>query len=203
MKHYKTKRLGGVLTAVMLTLGVGGAPQSVSAQPSYLGEIFPVGFNFCPRSSLQLNGQLLAISSNNALFSLLGTIYGGDGRTTFALPDLRGRIPLHNGQGPGLSNRPIGQKAGSEVQQLTVANMPSHNHIIASVNQDGDKAGPVTDLLAKSSSSAREYHDGPPDSSMDPRMVSMTGSNLQFSIENPFLAINWCIVDAGIYPSRS
>ena len=204
MKYHKTKRLSGVLTAVAFTLGLGGAPQSVSAQPSYIGEIFAVGFNFCPRSTAALNGQLLAISSNNALFSLLGTIYGGDGRTTFALPDLRGRIPVHNGTGPGLTPRSIGSRSGQEIQALTVATMPSHSHTITSVNGSvGDKGGPASDLLSKSSGSAREYHDGPPDSTMDPRMVQNTGSNTQFSISNPYLTVNWCIVEFGIYPSRS
>jgi microcystin-dependent protein len=96
----------------------------------FIGEIELYGFNFTPRGFASCSGQLLAIAQNTALFSLLGTIYGGDGRTTFGLPDLRGRVPISFGQGPGLSNRPIGQKSGTETVILNIANLPPHNHPI-------------------------------------------------------------------------
>ncbi len=95
----------------------------------FIGQIQTFGFNFAPRGWARCDGQLLPISSNSALFSLLGTTYGGDGRTTFGLPDLRGRAALHQGQGPGLSNRNLGQRAGAENTTLTVNQMPSHNHV--------------------------------------------------------------------------
>lgn len=198
-----TKYFAGAKAAALVSLGMMAAPQSASAQDFYIGQLVPVGFNFCQRTTAAANGQLLAISSNTALFSLYGTIYGGDGRTTFALPDLRGRIPMHYGTGPGLSTRNIGQRGGSETVVLNATNLPSHNHNILSVNKTGDKGGPVTDLLAKSSDGAKIYHDGPPDSTMDPRMVQNTGSNQAFNVSNPYLAINWCVALQGIYPSRS
>ena len=95
----------------------------------FLGQIMPVGFNFAPRGWALCNGQLLAISAYSALFSLLGTAFGGNGRTDFALPDLRGRIPLHVGTGAGLNPVSWGQKAGSDNHTLSVSEMPSHNHI--------------------------------------------------------------------------
>ena len=96
----------------------------------FIGQIQPVGFNFPPRNWAHCNGQLLAISQNAALFSLLGTTYGGDGRTTFALPDLRGRICIHPGQGPGLSNYSWGERGGAETVNLSVAQIPTHNHAV-------------------------------------------------------------------------
>ena len=94
----------------------------------FLGQIAMFGFNFAPRDWVQCDGQLLPIASNEALFSLLGTIYGGDGRTTFGLPDLRGRAPIGEGRGPGLTTRNLGSSGGRETNQLTVSQMPSHNH---------------------------------------------------------------------------
>lgn len=203
MKNTSKSFIAGAKTAAVLTIGMMTAPQSASAQEFYIGQLVPVGFNFCQRQTAAANGQLLAISSNTALFSLLGTIYGGDGRTTFALPDLRGRMPMHAGNGPGLTSHPQGQKSGVETVTLTEVNLPSHSHTITSVNQTGDKGGPVTDLLAKPSDGSKIYHDGPPDSTMDPRMVQNTGGGQAFNIMNPYLAINWCVATQGIYPSRS
>ena len=200
-KPFKTI-LAGAKAAAVLSLGFMAAPQSASAQEFYLGQLIPVGFNFCQRNTAATNGQLLPISSNTALFSLLGTIYGGDGRTTFALPDLRGRFPTHAGTGPGLSPRVLGSRGGAETTTLNTANLPSHNHIITAVNQTGDKGGPVTDFLAKASDGSKIYHDGPPDSTMDPRMVQNTGGGQSFSIMNPYLTINWCIATQGLFPSR-
>jgi len=116
----------------VLTLSAALVPRSAVAQEPFIGEIRWVGFNFAPRGWAPCDGQLLAISQNTALFSLLGTTYGGDGRTTFALPDMRGRVPVHKGQGPGLTNRDLGEAGGQESVALTTAQMPSHTHTIAS-----------------------------------------------------------------------
>ena len=94
----------------------------------FIGQIQPFAFNFAPRNWALCDGQLLPISQNTALFSLIGTTYGGDGRTTFGLPDLRGRVPIHQGHGPGLSSYVIGQTGGSATNTLTQAQMPSHTH---------------------------------------------------------------------------
>lgn len=200
---FKTLLTGAKLAAVA-TLGMTFAPQSASAQEYYIAQIVPGGQNFCPRGTAATDGQLLAISSNTALFSLIGTIYGGDGRTTFALPDLRGRSALHNGSGPGLSSRPIGQKSGAERVTMTTATMPSHTHQLTSVNQDGDKGGPASDFPAKSNVAGQKlYHNGPADSAFDPAMLRNTGGGQSISIMNPFLVIQWCIATQGIFPSRS
>jgi len=120
-----------LIAAAALAVGLNGAvavPQADAQADPFLGQISFFAGNFAPRGWAFCDGQLLAISSNDALFSLLGTIYGGDGRTTFGLPDLRGRSPVHAGSGPGLTPRQLGQRFGSETNTLSVAQMPSHNH---------------------------------------------------------------------------
>lgn len=202
---FSSKMITGLAkVAAVATLGMIAAPQSATAQEAYLGQIVPGGYNFCPRGSMALNGQLLPVASNSALFSLLGTIYGGDGRTTFALPDLRGRVPVHAGTGPGLSPRQLGQRGGAETVQLTVGTMPSHNHLVGARNKRGDKRGPGTDFPAPSSVTEQSlYSEGPADVTMDPSMIQNTGGGQPFSIMNPYLVIQWCIATQGIYPSRS
>ncbi|WP_395074824.1 phage tail protein, partial [Hyphococcus sp.] len=160
--------LGVASLAILATAGV-TAP--VNAQENYIGEIMWTGFTFCPRGTIDASGQLLAISSNTALFSLYGTTYGGDGRTTFKLPDLRSRAPMHFGQGPGLTNRPLGQSAGTETNTMTVQQMPSHNHAATSTSNSsstttlrassatGNTADPEGNVLADGRT-ARVYRDG-------------------------------------------
>ncbi|WP_299079686.1 phage tail protein [uncultured Paraglaciecola sp.] len=147
----RTKKLllcGGML------LGATLLPQKVlacGAEPM-LGQICQVGFNFAPRGSAQTNGQLLQISQYSALFSLLGTTFGGDGETTFALPDLRGRVAIHPGQGPGLSAVSWGQKGGIQSVTLTISNMPSHSHgATTTVDTSIDSTGSMVTLRASSS----------------------------------------------------
>lgn len=115
-----------------LTVAATLAPRSAFAQEPFLGEIRWVGFNFAPVGWALCDGQLLSIAQNTALFALLGTTYGGNGITTFALPDMRGRVPLHPGQGPGLSPRVLGEVGGQETVTLTTAQMPSHSHALTS-----------------------------------------------------------------------
>src|SRR5262245_8397012 len=111
-------------------------PGTALAQEPFIGEIRWVGFNFAPKGWATCDGQLLPISQNTALFSLLGTTYGGNGQTTFALPDMRGRAPLHPGQGPGLSPRDLGEVGGTETVTLTLAEMPTHSHSLAAHTHD-------------------------------------------------------------------
>ena len=114
----------------------------------FLAEVKIVGFNFAPRGWAQCDGQILPINQYQALFSILGTTYGGDGRTTFGLPDLRGRVAMHPGNGPGLSPRQLGQKTGTETNTLTVNQMPAHNHTASGTvnpqckNGGGDETNP-------------------------------------------------------------
>ncbi len=172
----------------------------------FLGQIYLVGYNFAQRGFALAQGQLPAISQNQALFSLYGTNYGGDGRTTFGLPDLRGRCAVGMGNGPGLSPRLIGQKGGAETTTQTVANMPSHNHLIQGTNQIGNLTGPGTDYLAKTEGldgQPRLYHDGPPNQQMGPDAITHAGGGQPMNNMQPFLVLNYEVALQGIYPSRN
>ena len=168
----------------------------------FVGQISAFGFNFAPMGWAQCNGQLIAVSSNDALFSLLGTIYGGDGRTTFGLPDLRGRLCLHQGTGPGLTPRPIGQKGGQERVTLLAQQMPSHDHMIMGSNVAADSDDPTGRVPA--TTEKLFYNDaasvGPP---MESNMISNNGGSQSHNNIQPTLSINWCIALFGVYPSRS
>lgn len=199
-----------ILTAALvLSLGT-GKPAKAQSEP-LLGQLMLFGGNFCPRNWAAANGALLPISQNTALFSLFGTIYGGDGRTTFALPDLRGRAPVHYGQGPGLSDHRQGAPYGHETTVLSVAEMPSHSHMVNAVGQRGDKGGPGDDYLAipyplrdpTDWKAVSIYHNGPPDKQMDPGMIADSGGSQAFSITAPRLPMMWCVALSGLYPSRS
>lgn len=174
----------------------------------FIGEIRAFGFNFAPRSWASCDGQMMAISQNTSLFSLIGTIYGGDGRTTFALPDLRGRSMINDGAGPGLTPFQIGQHFGSERITLGINNLPSHNHIATLHGEAkvGNSANPKDRMLAKTSTDtpyiAQDLKDNV---SMDPNsiIVSNTGGNQSFPILAPRLAVNICIALHGVFPSRN
>jgi microcystin-dependent protein len=168
----------------------------------FVGEIALVGFNFAPVGWALCNGQLLAINQNTALFSLLGTMYGGDGVTTFALPDLRGRVPLHMGQGPGLSNRTIGEAAGAESSTLTPAQMPAHTHQAMSTSFNGVTDSPVGNVPARDAAGTPIYGTVP-NAPMHAGAIQSTGGSQPHDNMQPFLAINYIISLVGIYPSRS
>lgn len=154
----------------------------------FVGEIRMVGFNFAPRGWALCDGQLLAISENTSLFSLLGTTYGGDGQTTFALPDLRGRVPLHAGQGVGLSPRQLGEGGGQETVTLSGREVPTHTH-------------PTGDISIKDVSSPVERYAVESELKAEPEVVQSVGGQ---SHENmpPFRCVNFIIALQGIYPSR-
>jgi microcystin-dependent protein len=159
--------------------------------------------NFAPRSWAFCDGQLLAVSQNDALFSLLGTIYGGDGRTTFGLPDLRGRIPIHAGHGPGLSERRLGAKGGQEDVTLTVNQLPSHGHAVRASSRGGNTRTPAGAVPAVDGTGASAfYSDQAPDESMNWPKTDNTGGSRSHTNEQPFLCINFIIALFGIYPSR-
>lgn len=167
----------------------------------FVGEIRMFAGNFAPRGWAFCDGQLLAVSQNDALFSLLGTIYGGDGRTTFGLPDMRGRLSLHAGQGPGLSNRRLGAKAGAENVTLTANQLPSHRHAINATTSGGDNANPLGNKLAESSEDIyTDELDNP--GQMNSSSLSNTGGSQSHTNIMPFLCINYIIALVGIYPSR-
>lgn len=167
----------------------------------FVGEIRMFAGNFAPRGWAFCDGQLLAVSQNDALFSLLGTIYGGDGRTTFGLPDCRGRIPIHAGSGPGLSARRLGAKGGAENETLTVNQLPSHGHSMqASTNFAVASLG--TDKVLGQSASLLYLREGSPTSNMSSKAISNVGGSRSHTNLQPFLCINFIIALFGIYPSR-
>ena len=189
----------------------------------FIGQIVMFGGNFAPRSWAFCDGQLLAISQNTALFSILGTTYGGDGRTTFALPDLRGRAAIHPGTGPGLSNIRLGQRGGAETHTMTVSQMANHSHNVVfssgSVNasvsipaiaDEGTSDEAEGNILA---SGIDKLYAAPSSGnvSLSPVNAPVVGSTntlptvgqQPFNIRNPFEGINYIICLFGIFPSRN
>jgi len=169
----------------------------------YIGEIRMFAGSFAPRGWAYCDGQLLAVSQNDALFSLFGIIYGGDGRSTFGLPDLRGRVPIHQGQGPGLVNRGLGSKAGLENVTVTTAQLASHNHELrasADPAEDNDPAGHVP---ARSTSASLYADDRQTYLGESAIGNSRTGGTQSHSNVMPFLCINFIVALFGVYPSRS
>lgn len=172
----------------------------------FIGEIHIFGFNFAPRGYAHCSGQVMSIAQNTALFSLLGTTYGGNGQTTFGLPDLRGRVP--NGMGtmvPGLSDYFLGQAAGTENATLTINNMPAHSHGVACIDEDGAAQLVKNNLLSNPfSPTAQIYGPGAAaNATMAPQMIKNTGGNQPFGILQPYLTLNYCIALQGIFPSRN
>lgn len=169
----------------------------------YLGEIRNFGFNFPPVGWMTCQGQILSIASNTALFSLLGTTYGGNGSTTFALPDLRGRVPVGTGTGPGLSNVVWGEESGSPTTTLAVANLPAHNHPLNAKTGVGNAAAPTGHLLAASDQRNSQYTNAVADTTLTATAVGNTGSGTAFTNMQPYLGSNFCIATQGIFPSRN
>lgn len=169
----------------------------------FLGEIRMFAGNFAPTGWAFCQGQLLPIAQNQALFALLGTTYGGDGRTTFALPDLRGRVPVGFGQGPGLSYKDLGQQFGTETVTLTTAQMPAHSHTVNAVNSEGNQNLPTNSLPANTKTLDKEYSDAASNTTMKSGMIGITGSSQPVNISQPSLGVNFIIALQGIFPSRN
>jgi len=169
----------------------------------YLGEIRLFPYNFAPSGWAFCNGQIMSIQQNTALFSLLGTTYGGNGTTTFALPDLRGRAPISSGQGTGLSNWTLGQIVGSENVSILLANLPTHNHTVSPGANDSAATAtrPGGAVMARVSSAI--YASASDGTTMAASTTSSTGSNQPISVLNPRLVLNYCIALQGIFPSRN
>ena len=171
------------------------------AQDQYIGEIRMFAGTFAPRGWAFCEGQLLSIAQYTALFSLLGTTYGGDGRTTFALPDLRGRVPMHPGQGPGLSLRRLGEKGGVEQHTLTTQELPPHTHALYADSSVGTSSGPGGLAPARNAAGIPQYGPGS-NVTLDASAVGTTGGGQPHSIMQPYLAVNYIIALEGIFPSR-
>lgn len=206
-------RYAAVATAALL--GAALAPQHAAAQAEpFIGTVQWFGYNFCPRGWSAADGSILSIASNTALFALLGTNYGGNGTTTFALPDLRGSSPVGVGQGPGLSNYSLGQQTGSETATLNAGNLPAHSHqgtltaTLRASSANGDSAAPEGRVLANGRT-ARVYAAPPATVAMDASSVSVAstptgsaGNGLPFDNRQPFLGMTACIAVSGIFPPR-
>ena len=167
----------------------------------FLGEIMMFAGNFAPRGWALCNGQLLPIAQNTALFSLLGTTYGGNGQTTFALPDLRGRAPIHVGQGPGLSDRVLGQYGGEETHTLTWNEMPNHSHPAYAHAENGTSDTPTGLLPARNPAGVPQYAAGA-DVTMSPEAIGNAGGGQPHDNMQPYLVINFCIALQGVFPSQ-
>lgn len=167
----------------------------------FVGEVRMFAGNFAPRGWAFCDGQLLAVSQNDALFSLLGTIYGGDGRTTFGLPDLRGRIPIHAGHGPGLSERRLGAKGGAEKVTLTVNQLPSHGHPLSGNTDLALQSNPQGEVLA-AAQNVDYLAEEPQMVNMSSQSITNVGGSRSHTNLQPFLCIHFIIALFGIYPSR-
>lgn len=166
----------------------------------FIGEIFIVPYNFAPRGYTFCAGQTLSISQNTALFSLIGTTFGGNGQTTFGLPDLRGRVPLGAGQGPGLSSVQLGQVSGQETVSLTQSQMPAHGHLAATTQAAASSSRPSGQVPASGQGVYAASSDG---STFNPAFVQNSGNNQPFDIHPPYLGLNYVIALEGIFPSRN
>jgi len=168
----------------------------------FIAEIRIFGFNFAPRGWAFCNGQLLPVAQNTALFSLVGTTYGGDGRTTFGLPNLQGRAPMHPGRGPGLTARRLGQSGGTETVTLTEAQMPAHTHKMSCNSNDANSQSAAGGFLATEIGPAQMYATTGA-ASMASDAVGTTGGGQAHTNPQPFLSVNFCIALMGLYPPRS
>lgn len=185
-----------------------------SADEPYIGQMVWTAFDFCPRGWASANGQLLPINQNQALFSLLGTQFGGNGTTNFALPNLQGRIIVGQGQGPGLSNVNIGESSGSANKTLLPSNMPAHSHgataglTLNAASAQGTSAAPAGNVPADGRTS-RVYRQGLADSDMDASAIAVSGQtspaggNQPVNALAPYATLNACIALSGIFPSRN
>lgn len=201
---YLKKATCSTLSLLVAAATFSSTPNLAAADSNpYLGDILAVGENFCPRGWAAAHGQVLAISQYSALFALLGTTYGGDGRSTFGLPDLRSRVPMGQGSGPGLTPRNQGQKFGAESHTFRTSEMPSHSHAVRANNLEGDKGGPGGKLLAAQVSGHETiYSDKLATRTMSAEMITNTGGGQPFNLQGPYLTLNYCIALQGIFPSR-
>jgi microcystin-dependent protein len=164
------------------------------AEP-FLSEIRVFSFGFPPKGWAQCNGQLLPINQNQALFSLLGTTYGGDGRVNFGLPDLRGRTPIHEG-----AAHTLGERAGAESHTLILSQLPSHEHLVMGLPGAGDAANPTGSALAQG---LNVYSQGAPTTTLHPSAAKSAGGSQAHENMQPFLTLNLCIALQGIFPSQT
>ncbi|SDT96964.1 phage tail protein [Halopseudomonas salegens] len=168
----------------------------------FLAEVRMVGFNFAPRGWAFCDGQILPINQNQSLYSLLGTTYGGDGVTTFALPDLRGRTPTHVGRSDGGAEHRLGEKSGEETHSLSVNEMPAHGHAWRASSNDGNSSAGAGHTLAREAGAIYRHA---PSTKVSTKAGTLTNTGGSQAHENmqPYLAVNFCIALQGLFPSRN
>jgi microcystin-dependent protein len=173
----------------------------------FIGEIMLFAGNFAPRGWAFCNGQEISIAQNTALFSILGTTYGGNGQTTFKLPDLRGRAPIHLGQGPGLTGRILGEMSGSENVTLNQTQIPAHTHSLMGNNGGANTSMNDKAVLSNQINDDGEllntYNSGFPSTTLSSHSISSIGGGQPHNNMQPYLVMNYCIALEGIFPSRS
>jgi len=189
-----------ILSIVLLSLG--SINETFAQQTGMIGEVKMFAGNFAPRSWAFCEGQLLPISQNQALFSILGTTYGGDGRTTFALPDLRGRVAIQQGTGPGQPTYRLGQKGGSYQNILIINNMPSHNHGVK-VNVSASPGEEPTSTLVIANHNAAFVEDAMAGKVLGGVVENNVGASTPVNNMQPYLAVNYIICLQGVFPSRN
>jgi microcystin-dependent protein len=162
--------------------------------------IFP--FNFAPKGWAFCDGQLLPLSQNTSLFSLLGTTYGGDGKTNFALPDVRGSAPMHPGQGPGLSLHDLGETGGADTVTLLQSEIPAHTHQLRVVTQDSADAGLVSQSSSFAQATGGSPYQNAPDTQLSPQALNPSGGDLPHNNLMPYLTLSFCIALQGVFPPR-
>lgn len=196
MKKIKTFfKIAAVVMLLVLT-------SKVQAQDPYIGEIRMFAFNYAPVDWLPCNGQLLPINQYQALFALIGTTYGGNGTTNFALPDLRGRVPMGFGQGPGLTSRNIGNASGNETTTLLATQMPAHTHTVNAQTSPGNTNVPTNNILGNAGGFDNDFTNATANTIMSGTMVNSAGGSQPFSIIQPSLAVGYCISINGLWPQR-
>lgn len=173
-----------------------------AASDPYVGEVIIVPYTFCPSGFVEANGSLRSISQETVLFALYGTTFGGDGVSTFQLPDLRGRVPINAGTGPGLSSYVLGQTGGAQSFTLTINNLPTHTHSVNATNSFSDKPGPGGKFLGADNTGFNKYHDGPANKTMDTGMLAAAGGSQPVGKLDPFLAVRFCVAPEGVFPPR-
>jgi microcystin-dependent protein len=173
----------------------------------FIGTIIMFAGNFAPRGWAFCYGQILSIAQNTALFSILGTTYGGNGQTTFALPDLRGRVPMQPGQGPGLSPHTLGEQAGAETVTLLQTQMPAHNHIVNASSANGSAPSPQNNFNAvtydPNTLNPLDSYSSSQNTTMNPAVIGASGGSQPHQNMQPYTCINFIIALEGIFPSRN
>ncbi|MDB6124194.1 MAG: Phage tail collar domain protein [Pedosphaera sp.] len=170
------------------------------SQP-FFGEIRLMACTFAPKGWALCNGQVMVIAQNQALYSILGTTYGGNGQQTFALPNLQGKVAMHFGQGPGLGSYPLGQGGGAESATLATNQIPQHNHAVACNSTTGAQANPSGNFPGLANSSSAGIYEATANNTMAAGMIGNTGGNQPHENRQPFLTLNYCISLGGIYPT--